>query len=399
MAHDLTLHEFTPRSMLALPTTPVEQPRYPVIDTHNHLGQLVPGAPFAGSWPARPVAALVDELDRSGVRAVVDLDGGIGEQLRAEIARYCEPYPERFIVFAGIDYDAFERERDIGRHLACQLRNAAALGVRGLKVWKLLGLRLRDTTGRRFAVNDARLDELWTTAGELGLPVLIHVADPVAFFQPLDRFNERWEELAANPDWHCYGGDAPAFETLIAQFADLVARHKATTFIGAHVGCYAENLGWVSHVLDICPNLYIDISARIAELGRQPFSARDLFIRHAGRVLFGTDLPPSRSMYQLHYRFLETRDEYFNYTVGPRPAQGRWQIYGLHLPDDVLRRVYYENAAALFGLPPLDLAAEPAHGPMQRVAELSPERRALLELRRQRAARPGEEQASTTRER
>lgn len=347
---ELSLRDFAPRPALTRAETLVEHPRFPVVDAHNHLGQLIPGAQFAGPWPSRPVAELVDELDRSGVRAVVDLDGGFGDTLRRELARYAEPYPDRFVVFSGLDYDAFGREHDIGGYLARRLREGAAAGARGLKVWKLLGLRLRDEHGRLFAVNDPRLDELWATAGELGLPVLIHVADPVAFFDPLDRFNERWEELQAHPDWHFYGPELPSFTTLIEQLADIVVRHRATTFIGAHVGCYAENLGWVGALMERAPNFYVDIGARLAELGRQPYTARDFFIRHADRILFGTDAPPDQATYRLHYRFLETRDEYFPYWRGERPGQGRWMIYGLDLPDDVLRQVYYANAERVLGL-------------------------------------------------
>ncbi len=347
---NLDLRDFAPRPALTRNETVVEQPRFPVVDAHNHLGYLVPNAPFGGAWPTRPVAELVAELDRSGVRAVVDLDGGFGETLRHELARYVEAYPERFVVFAGLDYAAFERERNIGAYLANQLREGVAAGARGLKVWKLLGLRLRDQGGKLYAVNDARLDELWAAAGELGVPVLIHVGDPVAFFQPLDRFNERYEALQAHPDWHFLGGDLPSFHTLMEQLADVVMRHPRTNFIGAHVGCYAENLGWVGQIMERCPNFFIDISARLAELGRQPYTARDFFMRHADRILFGADAPPSQAVYRLHYRFLETRDEYFPYWLGERPPQGRWMIYGLDLPDAVLRQVYYENAVRVLGL-------------------------------------------------
>ena len=183
------------------------------------------------------------------------------------------------------------------------------------------------------------------------MPVLIHVADPVAFFDPLTVHNERYEELSAHPDWHFHGPGFPPFETVIEQLATLVRRHPATTFIGAHVGCYAENLPWVSRLLDACPNFHVDISARPGELGRVPYSARDLLVRHADRVLFGTDSPPDVATYRLHYRFLETRDEHFHYARSERPPQGRWMIYGLDLPDDVLRRVYHDNAARLLGFP------------------------------------------------
>jgi predicted TIM-barrel fold metal-dependent hydrolase len=207
---------------------------------------------------------------------------------------------------------------------------------------------VKDPEGKRVAVDDARLDPIWQTAAELGLPVTIHIADPVAFFDPLDRFNERWEELQAHPDWQFPSPPFPPFEQVLEELANLVRRNPATTIIAAHVGCYAENLGWVDRLLDECPNFNVDISARISELGRQPYSARRLFIKHADRILFGTDAGPSLDYYRTYYRFLETDDEYFDYTPGCGiPAQGRWNIYGLNLPDDVLQKVYYQNAERL----------------------------------------------------
>jgi predicted TIM-barrel fold metal-dependent hydrolase len=173
---------------------------------------------------------------------------------------------------------------------------------------------------------------------------MIHIADPAAFFDPLDETNERYEELVRHPDWSFHGPQYPPFLELIGQFENLIARHPLTTFIGAHVGCYAEDLGWVSRMLERYPNFYIDISARIAELGRQPYSTRLLCSRFPERILFGTDTAPSLDYYRIYYRFLETEDEYFNYDTGEIPGQGRWQIYGLNLPGPVLEKIYYENA-------------------------------------------------------
>jgi predicted TIM-barrel fold metal-dependent hydrolase len=350
-ADNLPLREFAPRAEVVTPATRVERPRFPVIDAHNHLGELLPGLRFSGDWLDRPVEQLLAVMDEANVRLVVDLDGRTGEALRRELARYQEPHPQRFAVFCGIDYDVIARERDFGRRLARALREDVAAGARGLKIWKPLGLTVRDERGKLVAPNDERLDELWATAGELNVPVLIHVADPVAFFRPLDRFNERWEELSAHPDWHFHGPQFPRFEVIIDQLSDLVSRHRGTAFIGAHVGCYAENLAWVAELLNRCPNFHVDISARLAELGRVPYRAREFFIEHADRILFGTDFPPDVEMYGLHYRFLETRDEYFPYWLGTGPPpQGRWMIYGLGLPDDVLRRVYFDNAARVLKL-------------------------------------------------
>jgi predicted TIM-barrel fold metal-dependent hydrolase len=349
---EITLREYAPRPMLEVPVNEPSQPRFDVIDAHNHLGGDVLGT--GSSFPQEPVSELVSLMDEVGVKMIVDLDGGWGDVLREEIERYQEPHPDRFAVFSGIDYDNFATDPHFGDTEARRLRDSVASGARGLKVWKTLGLRLRDHQGQLIPINDQRLDPLWATAAELRTPVMIHIADPVAFFQPLDRFNERWEELNRHPDWHFYPTrpkgdfnhpDFPSFEELMEQFEDLLTRHSGTTFIGAHVGCYAENLGWVSRVMEKCPNFYADISARVAEIGRQPFTARDFFLKHQDRILFGTDQSPSAQVYRLYYRFLETRDEYFNYnSQGGVPGSGRWMIYGLSLPDDVLRKVYHDNA-------------------------------------------------------
>jgi predicted TIM-barrel fold metal-dependent hydrolase len=189
--------------------------------------------------------------------------------------------------------------------------------------------------------DDPRLDQVWSKAGELNIPVTIHIADPVAFFLPLDETNERWEELYEHPDWHFYGRDIPPFINLINRFLRIVERHPKTTFIGAHIMGYSENLGFVSQALDKYPNLYVDITERISELGRQPYSSRKFMMKYSDRVVFGTDtLSPKIKHYQTNFRFLETEDEYFEYGRN----QGRWYIYGIHLPDDVLRKIYFENA-------------------------------------------------------
>jgi predicted TIM-barrel fold metal-dependent hydrolase len=184
-----------------------------------------------------------------------------------------------------------------------------------------------------------------------GAVIIVHVADPIAFFDPLDARNERWEELSAHPDWHFWpprseAGEVgfPAFDEIIAAFERVVARHPDTTFVGAHVGCASEDLALVSGMLDRNPNLYVDISARISELGRQPYSAREFFLRYRERILFGTDFGFDPEMYRIFYRFLETFDESFDYDLGEYPLQGRWQIHGIGLPDDVLEAVYSGNA-------------------------------------------------------
>lgn len=338
---NLPLHDYEPRSRLALSETSVLRPRFPVIDAHNHLGEE-----FGGGWINRPVEELLDVLDQAGVKMLFDMDGGWGEQvLQQHLDHFRNAAPERFVHFGGVEWNQWpEMGNRFGEWAAARLEAQARRGAQGLKIWKKLGLEVQDREGHRVAVDDPRLDPIWSTAAELGLPVLIHVADPVAFFDPLDPSNERWEELHAHPDWRFPSPPFPPFRSIVDALARLVSRHPRTTFIGAHVGCYAENLAWVSDLLDRAPNFYVDIAARIAELGRQPYTARRFLLRHADRILFGTDIAPMVPVYHTYYRFLETEDEYFSYEPWPIPGQGRWAIYGLFLPDEVLQKVYSGNA-------------------------------------------------------
>ena len=337
----MLLSEFRPRPALVTQASAVKRPRFPVIDAHNHLGPE-----FGGGWDQRPLAQLLEAMDAADVRVLVDLDGGWGEEvLNRHLAKFKQAAPERFRVFGGVDWAAWPAHGDsFGEWAAARFREQAARGAEGLKIWKPFGLHVRDQHGALVAVDDARLDPIWATAGELNLPVMIHVADPVAFFDPLDASNERWDELGAHPDWHFPSPPFPPFMAIMEGLAGLVARHPGTDFVGAHVGCYAENLGWVGALLERCPNFYVDISARLGELGRQPYTTRRFFERYSDRILFGIDAGADLETYRLYYRFLETDDEYFSYDGRVVPAQGRWYIYGLHLPDHVLEKVYFRNA-------------------------------------------------------
>ncbi len=338
---DLPLREFKPRSQLVTKQTPIQSPRYPVVDAHNHLDDQ-----FGGGWIHRPVQELLDVLDQAHIIHLVDLDGGWGEDiLERHLEHFKAAAPERFQVFGGVDWSKFPELGDrFGEWAAGRLEQQARRGAQGLKVWKNLGLNVRDQHDRLVAVDDPRLDPIWAKCAELKLPVVIHVADPAAFFDPIGPQNERIEELGAHPDWQFPSPPYPGFLSIVNALANVVCRHPETTFIGAHVGCYAENLTWVGDLLNQAPNFYVDIAARIAELGRQPFTARKFFQRYADRILFGTDLPANLGEYRIHYRFLETDDEYFDYSTAETPPQGRWMIYGLNLPDEVLKKVYSQNA-------------------------------------------------------
>lgn len=340
----LSLEEFTPWPELAVPAHHVSHAHVPAIDAHNHLGRWL-----THDWVC-PVEAILAVMEGCNIRTIVNLDGMWGEELEANLDRYDRAHPGRFVTFAQADWSR-TAEPDFGTALAGQFRDSVRRGARGLKVWKNLGLRLRDARGDLIAVDDERLAPIWGAAADAAVPVLIHVADPVAFFRPLNPTNERWEELRGHPDWHFYGEEFPPFEAIIEQFEHLIAANPRTVFIGAHVGCYAENLGWVARMLETYPNFHVDIGQRISELGRQPYTSRRLFARFPDRILFGTDcFPPSPEWYAPYFRFLETGDEYFNYAAeGEVPGQGRWAIYGLDLPDHILRKVYVENAVRLLG--------------------------------------------------
>jgi len=343
----MRLEDFKPQSKLVTGTTLVNKPKFPVIDAHNHLRD-----PFGGGWDKKPLSELLDLLDEACVTHYVDLDGGWGEDILYRHLDYFKARaPERFQIFGGVDWGQWrERGNQFPEWAAGRLKVQKEAGAQGLKIWKPFGLQVKDDEDRLVKVDDPRLIPIWETAGELGLPVLVHVADPVAFFDPIDETNERWEELGEHPDWAFTSPPFPPFMEILNAFKNLVTRHLSTTFIGAHVGCYGENLAWVGQMLKDCPNYSIDISARLGELGRQPYTARKFFIQHQDRILFGSDMSPDLDAYRLYYRFLETDDEYFNYNTGDIPAQGRWYVCGLYLPEDVLKKVYSENARRVLKL-------------------------------------------------
>jgi predicted TIM-barrel fold metal-dependent hydrolase len=345
IAMDLLLKDYKPHTTLATKNTTPARARFPVIDVNNQLGkfnystfQLDPDQ----EWNVKDIPAALAIMDEMNVHCVVNLSGGWGDMLQENLERYKYPYPDRFCIFTNIDWKKVD-EPNFGEKWAKTLEKSVRAGAQGLKVYKTLGLRIRDSHGKLLYPDDTRFDPIWETAGELKIPVLIHCSDPVAFFEPLNAYNERYEELVIRPDWLFNGKDFPGFMDLIERFLNLVENHPRTTFIGAHVMSYAENLGFVEKALKHYPNLYVDITERIAELGRQPYSARAFLVENADRVLFGSDYPPNKTIYQTNFRFLETDDEYFEYGRN----QGRWRIYGVFLPDEALSKIYYKNASKL----------------------------------------------------
>ena len=350
----IPLADYRPRPTLRLPETRVERAAVPAIDAHNHLGRWITHwVRPDGGWMAEDVGALLELMDAVGVEAVVNLDGRWGEELEANLDRYDRAHPGRFMTFCHVDWAELAEPGGGTAKLVASLEASHRAGARGLKVWKDLGLGVRDGAGALVLPDDDRIAPVWEAAGGLGLPVLIHTADPIAFFQPIDATNERLEELAVHPEWAVPEG-MPTFERLMEALEAVVAAHPGTTFVAAHACCCAEDLEWVGRMLRDHPNLHMDFSQRIAELGRQPRAARRLFTEHADRVLFGTDeLPPSREAFRTYFRFLETADEHFAYSPDPENPwpQGRWRISGLDLPPEVLPAIYRENALRVLGRP------------------------------------------------
>jgi predicted TIM-barrel fold metal-dependent hydrolase len=348
--------------MLRVKETRVLAPRFPVIDVHAHLtwGGAREDAAVAFNTTATEALAV---MDRKRVRALVNLTGGFGRSLEQALAAFDRAHPGRFYTCTepmwGESADARYPQRQ-----ADAIEKAARAGAKGLKVRKTLGLYLREQgrEGPLVKVDDRRFDPMWEACAAHRLPVYIHTSDPEAFFLPIDCTNERWDELGHHPDWSFHGKDFPSHRELMEARDRVFARHPKTLFVGLHVGHDAENLAFASESLDRFPNLSVEIGARIGELGRQPRTSRKFFEAYQDRIFFGTDAwpPPvgetmpqqvfKDELYEIYYRFLETEDEYFDYAPAPVPPQGRWRIYGVGLPDGILKKVYHENAERLLGL-------------------------------------------------
>ena len=349
---DSLLREYKPEPAVHLAVHEVPRASAPVVDVHNHLGrrmdvnELVVSGDKA-DWLVKDVGALVAEMDEWGVQSIVNLDGDWGDSLDANLDRYDRAYPGRFATFCRLDWDECEQPGWPDR-FAKSLQGSIDRGTAGLKVWKDVGLHVRDESGALVLCDDDRLGPVWEVAARAELPVLIHIADPPAFFEPLSEKNERLEQLLVHPEWHFADPKFPRFQVLIDALEHLVAQNPGVTFIGAHVGCNAEDLAWVGRMFDAYPNFYADIAARVADLGRQPRATRQLIMKHPTRVLFGTDaFPPKHRAYAGYFRFLETDDEYFPYSHSDPPGCGRWTISGVYLPEEVLVDVYAGNARRL----------------------------------------------------
>jgi predicted TIM-barrel fold metal-dependent hydrolase len=361
----LPLAEYEPKSMLQVHETEVLRAKFPVIDFHTHISVAAKSEKGVELVPERTYLGTPEELlavmDRTNMKAMINLTGGYEGGLKDAVEKYDKLHPGRFYTFCEPSYSHF-KEQNYPKLQGDAIQEAHNNGARGLKILKTLGLYLREniTSGPLVKIDDPRFDPMWDACGQLKMPVAIHISDPAAFFTPTDRYNERYEELNNHPDWSFHGGDFPSNEELIDARNRMMAKHPKTHFVTLHCGNFSENLANVSENLDKYPNMSVDIAARIGELGRQPRTSRKFFDKYQDRILFATDATPhgdefpqqvfNDKLYQIYYRFLETEDEYFDYAPAKVPPQGRWRIYGIGLPDQILRKVYNGNAARALGI-------------------------------------------------
>lgn len=328
-SNKIDFESYNPPSSLVVDEHPITRAKLPFIDVHNHQFRM----------PEMDLNTLIVEMDKLNMTTMVNLSGQSGESLKRSVENGNKNFPGRFIVFANVDFKGVG-EKEWGEKAAKQLEEDVKNGARGLKIYKSLGFSVMDINGKRVTIDDSRLDPVWAMAGKLKIPVLIHTADPKQFWQPMDANNERWLELATHPNRQRNDGNSASWDTLIAEQHRLFTKHKSTTFIAAHFGWFANDLKKLGNLLDKMPNVMIEFGAVIAELGRQPRSAKAFFEKYQDRILFGKDswVPAE---YATYFRVLETTDEYFPYH---KKYHAFWRMYGIGLSDEVLKKIYYKNA-------------------------------------------------------
>ena len=332
-AQDVTIVDYEPRNTLVVPENLLARAKFPFVDIHGHQR--------ATRMSPADVDRLVAEMDELNMAVMVNLSGGSGVSLVDGLERMAG-HPGRFVFFANINFFGVG-ELGWGEAAAAQLEEDVRNGAAGLKIFKGLGMSDRDTDGNRIPVDDPRLAPVWDKAGELGIPVLIHTADPAEFWQPHDRYNERWLELRLRPRRIRPPDRFPSFEQIIGEQHNLFRNHPNTNFIAAHLGWLGHDLGRLGKLLDEIPNMYVGLGAVVYELGRQPRFARQWLIEYQDRVLMGKD-SYNKEEFHTYFRVFETADDYFDYY---RRYHAFWQMYGLDLPDEVLRKIYYANALRL----------------------------------------------------
>jgi len=329
----MDIEEYSPKSTLIVPEHPVKLSKYPFIDVHNHQFDM----------PIKNLPKLVSEMDSLNMAFMINLSGFRGLYLRKSLENIKKNAPTRFGLFLNIDFEDID-DKFFSETQVALIDSAVKAGVMGLKVYKSLGLTSKDNKGARIAINDIRLDPIWKACGDNNIPVLIHSGEPASFWNPKDKFNERWLELRQKPNRYRDPEINPSFEEVIAEQHDVFRKHPNTTFINAHLGWMGNDLDRLGEHLDLYPNVLTEIGAVLAEIGRQPIRAKQFFTTYQDRILFGKD-SYNVSEYYTYFRVLETNDEYFEYY---RKRHAHWRMYGLALPDSVLKKLYYKNALKLF---------------------------------------------------
>lgn len=329
----MDIEEYSPKSTLILPEHTVKRSKYPFIDVHNHQFDM----------PIKNLPKLVSEMDSLNMAFMINLSGFRGLYLRKSLENIKKNAPTRFGLFLNIDFEDID-DKFFSETQVALIDSAVKAGVMGLKVYKSLGLTSKDNKGARIAINDIRLDPIWKACGDNNIPVLIHSGEPASFWNPKDKFNERWLELRQKPNRYRDPEINPSFEEVIAEQHDVFRKHPNTTFINAHLGWMGNDLDRLGEHLDLYPNVLTEIGAVLAEIGRQPIRAKQFFTTYQDRILFGKD-SYNVSEYYTYFRVLETNDEYFEYY---RKRHAHWRMYGLALPDSVLKKLYYKNALKLF---------------------------------------------------
>ena len=332
-----------PDSVLVVKRTPIEKAKYPAIDFHFHGRRM---------QTAEEYEAMIAKMDQAGVGVICNMDGGFSETFDKNM-ELSKPYKDRFLQFARIDWEGIN-EPGWSEKAAAELDRCFRAGAAGLKISKRLGLEVQNADGTYVQCDDPRLDAVWETCARNNKPVMIHVSDSVARFQPIGLANERWEagQWRSDVDGNYYGTNRPGIEEIFAHREKMFAKHPNTRFVNAHIAMMAFDLKRVGEMLDKFPNTDVEVSARIQDLGRQPFSGREFLLKYQDRVLFGSDGNPSREVGRFwtpHWRYFETNDEYFDHPaqmLSPlgAPLQGRWAIHGAYLPDEAIRKIYYQNA-------------------------------------------------------
>lgn len=339
---NMDFEKYNPVSTLVVPEHKLTRAKFPFIDVHNHQF----------SMPTIDLNTLIKEMDKLNMKVMVNLSGQSGNSIIQSVKNIKDHFPKRFIVFANVNFDKVG-EPGWSEKAAKQLEEDVKNGANGLKIYKSLGFSVKDINGKRVAVDDPRLDAIWKKAGELKIPVLIHTADPKSFWDPMDEKNERWLELATHERRKRSDTDPAPWQQLIDEQHRMFKKHPNTTFINAHFGWYPNDLSKLGELMDEIKNMYVEFGAIIAELGRQPKASKKFFEKYQDRILFGKDswVPEE---YATYFRVLETEDEYFPYH---KKYHAFWAMYGMGLPDSILKKVYYKNALRI--IPNIDKSQFP----------------------------------------